>query len=197
MKKKILVVFTLGLISCLAFGQIALAEDVVITAAPSYVGFSSSPGTWTMNGIDHDGKIDVDTIYYANPDGTDGDTTAPSATVLDAECLFTWVNTSSVNITVSVHCGNFTGGDAAMTNSNDGTNGATTFGGYSWVSGQTYATDKAIMKDIGDCQVYNTTSPGEDKMWGCEIETRTDPWTGPTASTTTMVISAVENVGGP
>jgi hypothetical protein len=184
--KKILIV--LALIAALAFliPSVVLATDITITATPSYVSFSSSPTTWTLNGITGSGKIAVNTKYYANPLG---DTTAPSITVVDGECQFTWTNDSSINIVITVNCGAFTGGDATMTNSNTGSNGATTYGAYSWYSGQTYA-NKVITKSSGSAALYTTVTPGEDKKWGAEILTRTDAWTGGGASTATMTISA-------
>lgn len=163
------------------------SADVTVTAAPGLVSFNSSPNTWTMNGLTGSGLVDENTTYYSNPLG---DTTPPSATVADGECYFTWNNTSSVNISVSVNCIAFTGGGADMANSNTGSNNATHYGGYSWVSGQTYATDKQIIKSSGSTVVFNTTSAGQDKKWGAEITTRTNTWTNSTASTATMTISA-------
>jgi len=185
--KKLLAISLVVLISVWISAGSVQASDVTITATPSLVAFDSSPSTWTLNGITGSGLIDENTKYYSNPLG---DTTPPSATVADGECYFTWNNTSSVNITVTVNCGNFTGGDANMGNSNTGGNGATVYGGYSWVSGQTYATDKQIIKSSGSTAVYNTTSAGEDKKWGADILTRTDTWTGTSSSTATMSITA-------
>ena len=172
----------------LASSMAAYATDVTVTATPSYVSFSSAPTSWGLNNITGDGYVDVDTIYYANPLG---DTTAPSATVADADCQFTWTNGSSVNITITVNCGNFTSGDADMTNSGTGANGATSYGGYSWYSGGNYTATRQIMKETGSTALYTTTTPGEDKKWGAQIETQTDAWTGGTGSTTTMTITAV------
>jgi len=163
------------------------STDVTVTATPSYVSFSSLPATWTINGITGSGVIAINTMYYANPLG---DTTAPSATVVDAECQFTWTNDSSVNIVITVNCGAFTGGSGDMTNGNTGTNGATTYGAYSWYSGMTYS-GKVIMKSSGSSTLYTTVTPGADKKWGVEIKTRTDAWIGGTPSTATMTISAV------
>jgi hypothetical protein len=164
----------------------ATSTDIVVTGTPSYISFSSLPAIWTINGITGSGAIQPNTTYYANPLG---DTTVPSATVLDTQCQFAWTNDSSVNINVSVNFGAFTGGGADMTNSNTGTNGPTTYGAYSWYSGITYAS-KVIVKDTGSATLYTTATPGEDKKWGCEIKTRTDAWTSGTSSTSTMTILA-------
>lgn len=189
-RNKVLAVLAMVAVLALLSVSLVSATDVSVTALPSYVSFSSSPTTWGLNNITGSGYIDVDTIYYANPLG---DTTAPAgANVTDAECQFTWTNDSSVNITITVNCGNFTGGDAAMGNSGTGANGATDFGAYSWYSGQAYA-GKVIVKESGSDALYATTTPGEDKKWGAEIETRTDAWTGGGASSATMTITAVES----
>lgn len=186
--KKILTVLLLVVSLSLLMSVPAQATDITVTASPSYLSFSSAPTTWTLNGITGGGKIDENTTYYANPGG---DTSSPSATVVDGECQFTWTNDSSVNITVTVNCGAFTGGDATMTNSGTGSNGATTYGAYSWYSGMTYSS-KVIVQSSGSSTLYTTTSAGEDKKWGAEITTRTDSWTGSGDSTATMTITAAE-----
>lgn len=190
--RRLIVSLVLALMLVVGFAVPVLAgtsTDVTVTATPSYISFSSAPTTWTINGITGSGVIAVNITYYANPLG---DTTPPSATVLVGECQFTWTNDSSVNINITTICGAFTGGGADMTNSNAGTNGATTYGAYSWYEGQLYA-NKVIMKDASSDTLYTTTAPGEDLSWGCEILTRTDAWTSGTSSTATMTISAAES----
>jgi hypothetical protein len=186
--KRTLIVMAVLLLPALGITSQVAATDVTVTASPSYISFSSAPGTWTLNGITGGGKIDENTTYYANPLG---DTTQPSATVVDGECQFTWTNDSTVNIVITCNWGSFTGGDATMTNSNTGSNGATTFGAYSWYSGMTYSS-KVITKSSGSDALYTTSSPGEDKKWGSEITTRTDTWTGSGDSTATLSITAAE-----
>lgn len=186
--KKIPIVILLVLGVVWSMSGTVQATDITLMANPSYISFSSAPTTWVMNNITGSGLIDEDTVYYANPLG---DTTAPSSTVVDGECYFTWTNDSSVNIDITVNCGDFTGGDANMTNSNTGSNGATSYGAYSWYSGMTYSA-KVVVKSSGSDTLYTTTTPGEDKKWGAEIETRTDTWTGSDSSTATMTISAAE-----
>lgn len=187
--RRILVSLALVLILGLLLGGQVSATDVTVTASPSYISFSSAPTTWTLNGITGGGKIDENTTYYANPLG---DTTPPSSTVVNGECQFTWTNDSTVNIVITCNWGAFTGGDATMTNGNTGSNGATTFGAYSWYSGMTYSS-KVITKSSGSDSLYTTSTPGEDKYWGAEITTRTDTWTGSGDSTATLSITAVES----
>ena len=185
--KKILIAGLFLLALLLPTTTPVVAEDITVTASPSYIEFGSSPTSWTLNDLTGSGLIDEDTVYYSNPLG---DTTPPSATVVDGECYFTWANNSSVNITITVNCGHFTGGDADMTNSGTGSNGATSYGAYAWYSGMTYA-NKVVVASSGSAALYNTTTPGEDRKWGAEIETRTDSWAGTSASNTTMTITAV------
>lgn len=128
----------------------------------------------------------VNTTYYANPLG---DTTPPSATVVDDECTFTITNPSSVAIDITVTWGSFTGGGADMTNSDDGTNGATTYGAYSWFSGDLYSS-KVIIKSSGSSVGKDALAATADIKWGAEILTRTDAWTGGTSSTSTLTVTA-------
>ena len=120
-------VLALMLITALTVPAIAATtQDVTITATPTFISISNAPSTWTINGITGDSKMDLDTVYYANPLG---DTTVPSTTVVDGECRFTLTNTSNVATDITVNCGHFTGGDA-MQNSDDGSNGANAYGGH-------------------------------------------------------------------
>lgn len=191
MKKKFLISVVLAILLVGLFTSIASATDITVTATPSYISFSSSSTQWDLNDITGDGLVAVDTIYYANPLG---DTTPPSATIVDGECLWNWTNGSTVDLDIFVNCSAFTGGDATMTPSADGSNGSDVCGCYSWVSGTTYATDKEVMKTSGSTSVYTTATPGEDKYWGAQIETRTNAWTGSGASTATISITASEAV---
>ena len=189
MKKRIAICLILalalvGLFATPTFG--ATSQDVTVTATPEYIAISNSPSTWTLNGITGSGVIAVDTVYYANPLG---DTTTPSATVVDGECRFTITNSSTVAIDLTVNCGNFTGGDANMTNSDTGANGATSYGGYSWYSGMTYS-GKVIMKSTGSDVMRDGLAALTDVKWGAEIETQTNAWGGGSSSTATMTISA-------
>jgi len=191
MKRILIALVTIAVPLCVLLCTLpntVLATDVNITAAPSYISFSSAPTTWTLNGITGSGTIIPNTTYYSNPLG---DTTAPAgATVADAECQFTWTNDSSVNITITVNCGAFTGGSCDMTNGNSGSPGATTYGAYAWYSGMTYA-NKVQIDSSGSGTLYTTVAAGADKKWGAELTTRTNAWAGGTSSTATMVISAV------
>lgn len=185
--KRTLYAIVISLALIILIGQSVLAataQTVVVTAEPNYISFANSPGTWTANGITGSGVIDVNTTYYSNPLG---DTTPPSATVADGECRFTVTNSSTVNIDYFVNCSDFSGGDADMTNSNTGSNDATSYGGYSWYSGMTYSS-KVVMKSSSS-DALATGQSGASFKWGAEIKTQTDAWAGGSASTADMVIS--------
>ncbi len=168
----------------------ATSADVTITATPAYIEITNDLGTWTLNGLTGDSTIVENTIYYSNPGG---DTTPPSSTVVDGECRFTVTNAaaSSVNVDFTVDIGNFTGGSDPMTNGDDGNNGVGTFGAYSWYSGQSYAS-KVVAKTTASAELIPNIAPAATKKWGAEIETQTDVWTGGSASTATMTISATK-----
>lgn len=185
MRKLILGALVLVAVLVAILSTTVSATDVTVNATPSYISFSSAPTSWVMNDITGDGLVNTDTRYYSNPLG---DTAPPSATVLDAECQFTWTNDSSVSINITVNCGAFTGGSADMTNSNSGDNGAATYGAHCWYSGLTYA-NKVIVQSSGSDVLY-TAAAGVDKKWGAEIETRTNAWAGADTSSATMTITA-------
>jgi len=184
--KKLILGLVLALALVLSTGIPVLAADyadVTVTADPTYLAITNTPNTWDMGG-----KVLVDTTYYSNPLGA---TTPPSATVLDAECRFTVSCTAgSDTVDLSVNVGDFAGGGAAMTNSNDGSNGAATFGSYSWYSGMTYA-NKVLAKSTGSAELYSTGLAAEASLkWGIEIETRTTAWTSGESATSTVTITA-------
>ena len=196
--KKLILVIMLVVMMTLGLTGMALAatsDTITVTATPAFVGISNSPATWLINGINGapadkvgDGKIRRNILYYANPLG---DRTAPSATVLDAECQFTITNTSNVHTDISVNFPDFVGGDA-MTNSNLGSNGVGAFGAYAWYSGMTYA-NKVIAKDTGSDILLSDLGEATNKKWGLEVKTQTGAWTDPTSMTSSVVVSAEEH----
>lgn len=169
----------------------ATEEGVTITATPAFIGMTNDPDVWTLNdivgdGVTPKGTIGVDTIYYSNPLG---DELIPSDPVLVGECTFTITNTSTITTDVFVILSDFTGGSANMTNSDLGTNGATTFGAYSYATGMTYSTGKVICKVAGSAATVEDLAPTTNIKWGLAIETQTDAWAGGTSSTATATVS--------
>lgn len=164
----------------------ATSQNVTVNATPSYISITNAPDYWVLNGITGNSRISINTVYYSNPLG---DTTTPSATVVDGECQFTITNASTVAIDLTVTCSDFSGGDADMTNSDDGSNGATSYGAYCWNSGMTYAS-KVIMKTTGSSVMKDALAALTNIKWGAEIETQTDAWGGGSLSQATMIITA-------
>ena len=196
MKKFLGLIAVLAVASTLVMPSMVLADDhahVTVTARALFLSITNTPNTWTVNGIVGSGSVNVDTIYYSNPTG---ETTAPSATVLAGECQFNVSNyASGTPCDLTVDWGAFTGGDTTMTNSGTGANGATTYGAYSYYEGQTFA-NAVVVKTTGSNEAYNASTglaAGASLLWGLQIETRTDVWTGGGASTSTVTITATEH----
>lgn len=169
----------------------ATSEGVTITATPAYVACTNDPDTWTLNdivgdGVSPKGTIAPDTFYYSNPLG---DGTVPSDPVVDGECRFTLTNTSTITTDMFVVCSNFSGGSADMTNSDDGSNGATSYGAYSYCTGMTYSTGKVVCKTSGSLATKEDLAPTTDIKWGLAIETQTNAWAGGSSSTATATVS--------
>jgi hypothetical protein len=193
-KKRLLLSLLLAVVMVMAFAVPIMAADydeVVVTATPAFLAISNAPGTWAPNdivgdGVTPKGTIAPDTYYYSNPLG---DELEPSDPVVDGECRFTVTNTSSVPIDLTVNFPDFTGGDAS-TNSEDGSNGASTFGAYSYCTGMTYSTGKVVAKTTGSDPMKENLAATTDIKWGLAYETQTDAWTSGTAMESTVVITA-------
>ena len=174
-------------------GALAADDTVTVTATPSFLGITNSPGAWTLNNATGSGTgvIEPATTYYANPLGEES---APSATVLAGECLFTITNTSSVDTYVVINIENFTGGSDEMTNSNAGTNGTGIFGAYSWYEGMTYPDDRVVAQTnaAGSDNLTDNLTANTDLNWGMEVLTQTNAWTGGTSSTAIITITVTE-----
>ncbi len=164
----------------------ATSSVITINATPAYIAITNSPTDWTVHGITGSSVINTSTTYFTNPNG---DTVAPTATVADADCRFTVTNTSTVAIDLTVNFANFTGGDA-MTNSNDGTAGATTFGAFAWASGANYATGKVVAKASGSSAMKVNLAAATGVKWGLTLLTQTNAWTSGTAMSSSATLTA-------
>lgn len=166
----------------------ATSVDVTVTATPKFISISNSPGSWTINGLTGTGYIDPSTTYYSNPAS---DTTAPSATVIDADCNFTITNTSTIVTNIKIHMHDFSGGSANMTNGGTGTAGATSYGAYGYYSGMTF-TSKVVVS-TSDIELIHALGATTNKKWGVQINTQTDAWSGGSNSTATCTITAEQH----
>lgn len=182
----VLLSFLLSLIP--SFVEAATSVDVTITATPTFVAISISPTSWILNGLTGDHRMRINTTYYSNPLG---DTISPSATVLDAECLFTLVNSSTRSIDVTIDIADSIGGNHS-TNSNTGLNGPTSFGSYSYASGLLFV-GKVVAKSIGSPGLISDLAPLTNKKFGLEVKTQSDPWLVGTASSSITTVTATEH----
>jgi len=182
-KTLIAILMTLALAVVPAAGVFAAtSQDVEITATPAYISITNAPGTWTINGILGSGVIETDTLYYSNPGG---DTTSPTVTgATDGECRFLITNASTVAIDLTVVFPDHIGGDAS-TNSNTGSNGATSFGARTYFSGQASGA-WVIAKNAGSAVGYDGLGATTDIRWGLIYESQTNAWTSGTAMTNTV-----------
>lgn len=194
--KKVLGVATLlAIVSTLVLPNVALAADhadVTVTAKAMFLSITNTPNTWTINGIVGSGTLAVNTIYWSNPQG---ETTTPTAGgVVANECQFNVSNgATATECDLTLTMGAFTGGDTTMTNSDDGSNGATAYGAYGYYEGLAMA-NIVIIKSSGSDELYDAgLAAGASLNWGVQIETRTDAWTGAGASTATLTITATEH----
>jgi hypothetical protein len=165
----------------------ATSAQVDVTAHPSILSISNSPATWEVNGITTPGsKIVKNTTYYANPLG---DTTAPSATVVDGECRFTLTNDGDVNVDVNIAMSDL----GAMTNGGGGyaSNGATSFGASAYISGLAWP-GAAVTLTTGGGAFETAFAPGSVK-WGVALLTQTDSFTVPGDLTGTIDLTATES----
>lgn len=193
MKKKILVGILVALMLAIMPIVPALAassDDVDVTVTPAVLSITVAPTTWAPNdivgdGITPKGSVAPDTIYYANPNG---DNITPSDPVVDGECRFTITNGSSVNSTITINFPDMSSGDAS-TNSNTGTNGTTTFGAYSYFSGDDYSTDKVIAKSTGSDAAYTNLGSSTNIKFGLTYETQTNAWSSSTPMTSTVNVA--------
>ncbi len=194
MKRAVIsVILAVALLILSASGALAAdTAQVTVTAVPGIVSITETQTTWTINGITKSGVISENTTYYSNPAG---DNISPSAdfggegvAVAAGECYFKIDNDSSVNITITVDFGNFTGGDA-MTNSNDGSPEADSFGAYSYHEGMDYSS-KVVASSSGSAALKTDLPSTDNLSWGVEITTQLNDWTSADPQTSTVTVTA-------
>ena len=195
MKRRILVAIltVLTLVSTMAIPALAdTTAGVTVTAAPSFVGIAIAQSTWTINGIDGSGKLAINTTYYSNATGANGDVTAPSATVVDGECYFTMTNTSTVATNITLNMPHFVGGDA-MQNINTGyaNNGANSFGASTYISGASWPSAAVIAQNSSSAAMKSGLTAGTSLLFGIAIKTQSGAWASGTAMTSAVLVTAV------
>jgi hypothetical protein len=194
-KMKGKMIFRVAVITCvlataILFSSPAMAATsapITVTATPAYVALTVAPATWLLNGITGSGVINPSTTYYSNPLG---DTVVPASPVVDADCQFTLTNTSTSITDMFCNWADFTGGNAAMTNVNGVTAGATSFAAWSYCTGMaTYATSKVLCQSTGSAATKVSLAPTTNIKFGFQINTQTNAWAGGASSTAVITVS--------
>lgn len=172
----------------------ATTAEITVTATPTFLAIAITQNTWTINGIDGDSKIDLDTTYYSNETGASGDITAPSATVEATECYFTITNTSNVVTDQTANMVHFTGGDA-MQNTDTGyaTNAAGSFGASTYTTGAAWTGGAVILKNAGSSAMITSLAATTDQKFGVAIKSQSGAWTSASAMTSTITVTATES----
>jgi hypothetical protein len=170
----------------------ATSDTVTVNATPAFISIAVTQASWTING-GGDSMIRKDTEYYATVTNT---TAAPSNPVVNNDCYFDLVNSSTVATDITLTCTDFSGGDA-WTNAESKTNGANAFAMLSYFSGDSwvdFATSGVIVKtsgsDIGKSDLAATTSI----KFGIGFDSPTGDPTSSTAQSGTITVSAAEHV---
>ena len=188
--KYLVLFFTTVLLAVLpAMPAFALTTTTVyVNATPYFLSFTIAPNNWGVNQTTGTPPaITPNTIYYSNPLG---EMKVPSDPVVDGECWFTITNTSTVATDVTLNWADFTGGDA-MTNSNTGAAGATSFGGRAYFSGKTYSTQNTVVKTAASGIAYSNLGPTTNIKFGLTLWTQTNAWASSsnTSSLVTVTMS--------
>jgi hypothetical protein len=169
-------------------------DEITVTATPAFIGISITQNTWTINGIDLTGVIAPATTYYSNADGASGDVTAPSATVLAAECYFEVTNASTIVTDLTANMVDFTGGDA-MANSDGGYADAEAgeFGASTYIEGASWPGDAVILKKAASAAMKVDLAATTDQKFGVALKTQSDAWTSGDAMTSTITVTATDS----
>jgi len=191
-KKWLLVLISFMLVAGTIVGMVvpamaATTATITVTNTTQYLAVTVTPTTYNFNaaGAAHPGVL-INTTYYSNPGGQ---TTAPSATVLDAECAFTITNAGSVAEDMTVNMSDMTGGSDNSTNGNTGTAGATTYGSYTYWSGVLLSSAVLLKSSASGVGYANLAAAGTEKF-GIKLLEQTGAWTGATPATMTVTITA-------
>lgn len=199
MKKYTRILLPLLIALVLVFGtaipvSAATFADITVTAVPLFISISIAQSTWTINGIDGSGKIATGTTYYSNPTGASGDVTAPTATVVDGDCYFLIVNTSTVETDLTANMVDFTSGDA-MTNVNTGyaNNGANAYGASTYTTGAAWPAGAVILKSSASTALKGNVTATTNVYFGVAIKIKSAAFGVGTSMTSTITTTATDS----
>lgn len=201
-KSKILaILLVVSIISALIIASPAMAasaQNVTVTAQPAYITITNTGGPWTLNGyatVPGDGYISPSTTYYSNKTG---DTAAPHATTVQADCGFhISADGSNVILKLFVTMTDFTGGGANMTNG-AGTPGVGAYAAfcYTYGTGSNATTWPGSKITVGTSinagtPVYTGSVAGDATAlyWGVALTTQSGDFSSGSSSTATLTIT--------
>jgi hypothetical protein len=197
-KKRLLLSLLLAVVLVMVFAVPVFSDtsdDITVTASPAFIGISIANDTWTINGLGTSatGLIAPATTYYSNLKDEADDTTAPSATVLEAECYFEIANASTIVTDITANMIHFTGGDA-MQNSDGGYTdaGAGEFGASTYIEGATWPDDAVFLKNSGSDAMETDLAATTNLFFGVAIKTQSDAWASGDNMTSTITVTATE-----
>lgn len=191
----VLTLVAVWIIPATATAAPATAKDITITATPTYIGIDIAQSTWTINGIDGDGLIHINTTYYSNAAGASGDVTAPTNPVDIGECYFVIDNTSTVHTDITGNLPTFVGGDA-MTNTGTGyaTNGANAFGASTYITGAAWPAGVVVLDAAASSPIKADLGETTDLEFGVAIKTKSGAFTSANNQVGTLTVTAAEHV---
>lgn len=165
----------------------ASTAALTVTGGATYA-ISNSASTYTLNSDNSgSGIVLPNTTYYSNPLGSTTSPTVGGAT--DAQCEWTLTNTSTAAIDLTCLMSDYSGGGSASTNSNNGTNGATSYGAKSYFSGQASGS-WVVIKTAGSSVGYSNLAANTNIKWGFLELTQTNYGSSATGSTSILLITA-------
>jgi hypothetical protein len=184
------VLLVLGVVGLAIPVSAATTAVITVTNTTQYIAISESPTTYNFNGYDgtYTRGVLANTTYYSNPAS---EVSAPASTVVDGNCAFDATNNSSVAIDIVANSSNFTSGSDQSTNGTAATDaaGATSYGADTYWSGQALSA-KVLCKSSGSSTAYSNLAAAANEHWGLQINEQTNAWTGGTAGSFTITLTA-------
>jgi hypothetical protein len=183
----LIIVAVLGLLLLPIKVMAASTATIIVTNSPYFVSVTITPSSWSINGLTGSGLVNNATTYYSNPLGDTLSPTVGGAT--NSQCYFNAANGMAIAVDLTVTSSNFSGGSDNSTNSNNGTAGATSYGAYTYFSGQTNL-QWVICKSAGSSIGYSNLGSGGNVNFGLIIAEQTNAWSGGTPSSSTITVTS-------
>lgn len=174
MKRTTIVAIVMSLLLAIFPVGLALAatsDDVIVTATPSFIGISNSPGTYDF------GTVSANTTV---------NTTAP---------YFTITNDSSINIDIGIGCDNWSSAGSTWTYDSPAANTAqlnasSAHGGSGGSTGE--GNFDKLVSSANSTLLCDNVTVGTDPTWELQLETPTSITFGDEQTTTVTVTATAE-----